>query len=151
MRLWLFAPLGFGSWQGAAASVSAEIAKEQATATLGLVTAGMDGATTGSHIQALFASVSAFPKLAALSFMMFNLFVPPCMVAIAVTFREMGSLKWGWFAVGFQMLVGYVLAMSVYQLGVFFAGGGFGVWTAVAILVDLWCIWMIVRPGRRAA
>jgi len=148
---WLFAPLGFGSWQGAAASVSAEIAKEQATATLGLVTAGMDGATTGSHIQALFASVSAFPKLAALSFMMFNLFVPPCMVAIAVTFREMGSQRWGWFAVGFQMLVGYVLAMSVYQLGVFFAGGGFGVWTAVAILVDLWCVWMIVRPGRRAA
>ena len=145
---WFFAPLGFGSWQGAAASVSAEIAKEQATATLGLVAANMDGATTGSHIQALFASVSAFPKLAALSFMMFNLFVPPCMVAIAVTFREMGSQKWGWFAVGFQMLVGYVLSMSVYQLGVLFAGGGFGVWTAVAILVDLWCLWMIVRPGR---
>ena len=65
------------------------------------------------------------------------------------TFREMGSQKWGWFAVGFQMLVGYVLAMSVYQLGVLFAGGGFGVWTAVAILVDLWCIWMILRPGRK--
>ena len=147
---WLFAPLGFGSWQGAAASVSAEIAKEQATATLGLVAANMDGATTGSHIQALFASVSAFPKLAALSFMMFNLFVPPCMVAIAVTFREMGSQKWGWFAVGFQLFVGYVLAMSVYQLGVLFAGGGFGFWTAVAILVDAFCLWAVFRPGRKA-
>ena len=147
---WVFAPLGFGSWQGAAASVSAEIAKEQATATLGLVAANMDGATTGSHIQALFASVSAFPKLAALSFMMFNLFVPPCMVAIAVTFREMGSQKWGWFAVGFQLFVGYVLAMSVYQLGVLFAGGGFGFWTAVAILVDAFCLWAVFRPGRKA-
>ena len=147
---WFFAPLGFGSWQGAAASVSAEIAKEQATATLGLVAANMDGATTGSHIQALFASVSAFPKLAALSFMMFNLFVPPCMVAIAVTFREMGSQKWGWFAVGFQLFVGYVLAMSVYQLGVLFAGGGFGFWTAVAILVDAFCLWAVFRPGRKA-
>jgi ferrous iron transport protein B len=144
---WMFEPLGFGSWQGAAASVSAEIAKEQATATLGLVAANMDGATTGSHIQALFASVSDFPKLAALSFMVFNLFVPPCMVAIAVTFREMGSQKWGWFAIGFQLFVGYVLALSVYRLGVLFAGGGFGIWTAVAILVDLWCIWMIVRKG----
>ena len=144
---WLFEPLGFGSWQGAAASVSAEIAKEQATATLKLVTVGMEGVSSGAHIQNFFAAISAFPKLAALSFMVFNLFVPPCMVAIAVTFREMGSQKWGWFAVGFQLFVGYVLALSVYRLGVLFAGGGFGIWTAVAILADLFCLWMIVRKG----
>ena len=144
---WLFEPLGFGSWQGAAASVSAEIAKEQATATLKLVTVGMEGVSSGAHIQNFFAAISDFPKLAALSFMVFNLFVPPCMVAIAVTFREMGSQKWGWFAVGFQLFVGYVLALSVYRLGVLFAGGGFGIWTAVAILADLFCLWMIVRKG----
>ncbi len=146
---WFFEPLGFGSWQGAAASVSAEIAKEQATATLGLVAANMDGATTGSHIQALFGSVSEFPKLAALSFMLFNLFVPPCMVAIAVTFREMGSQKWGWFAVAFQLFVGYVLALSAYRLGVLFAGGGFGVWTALALALDAFCLWAIFRPARK--
>jgi len=144
---WIFEPLGFGSWQGAAASVSAEIAKEQATATLKLVTVGMDGVSSGAHIQNFFAALGDFPKLAALSFMMFNLFVPPCMVAIAVTFREMGSQKWGWFAIGFQLFVGYVLALSVYRLGVLFAGGGFGIWTAVAILADLFCLWMIVRKG----
>ena len=144
---WILAPLGFGTWQGAAASVSAEIAKEQATATLGLVAANMEGASTAAHITNLFGSMSDFPKLAALSFMIFNLFIPPCMVAIAVTFREMGSKAWGWIAVGFQLFVGYVLALSVYRLGVLFAGGGFGIWTAVAILVDLWCIWMIVRKG----
>ena len=144
---WFFAPLGFGSWQGAAASVSAEIAKEQATATLGLVAANMGGATTGANIQAFFASVSDFPKLAALSFMVFNLFVPPCMVAIAVTFREMGAQKWGWFAVGFQLFVGYVLALNAYRLGVLFAGGGFGFWTAGTILVDLFCLWAIFRKG----
>ena len=148
---WFFEPLGFGSWQGAAASVSAEIAKEQATATLGLVAANMDGATTGSHIQALFGTMSDFPKLAALSFMVFNLFVPPCMVAIAVTFREMGSQKWGWFAVGFQLFVGYALALSVYRIGVLIAGGGFGIWTALAVAVDLFCLWMIVRPARKEA
>ena len=148
---WFFAPLGFGSWQGAAASVSAEIAKEQATATLGLVAANMGGATTGANIQAFFASISAFPKLAALSFMVFNLFVPPCMVAVAVTFREMGSKKWGWFAVAFQLFIGYVIALNAYRLGVFFAGGGFGFWTAVAILVDVFCLWMIFRPERRDA
>ena len=145
---WLFAPLGFGTWRGAAASVSAEIAKEQATATLGLVAANMDGATTAAHVSNLFASMSDFPKLAALSFMLFNLFVPPCMVAIAVTFREMGTAKWGWFAVGFQLFVGYTLALSAYQIGMLCAGGGFGFWTAVAILVDLWCLWMVVRKGK---
>ena len=148
---WFFAPLGFGTWQGAAASVSAEIAKEQATATLGLVAANMDGASTAAHVINLFKSFSDFPRLAAMSFMLFNLFVPPCMVAIAVTFREMGSAKWGWFAVGFQLLVGYVLALSVYQIGMFVAGGGFGFWTAAAILVDLWCLWMIFRPARKVA
>ena len=147
---WFFAPLGFGSWQGAAASVSAEIAKEQATATLGLVAANMEGASTAAHVSNLFASFGDFPKLAAMSFMLFNLFVPPCMVAIATTFREMGAAKWGWFAVAFQLFVGYALALSVYQIGVLIAGGGFGVWTAVAILVDLWVLWTIFRPARKA-
>ena len=148
---WFFAPLGFGTWQGAAASVSAEIAKEQATATLGLVAANMEGASTAVHIQNLFASMSSFPKLAALSFMLFNLFVPPCMVAIAVTFREMGSKAWGWFAVGFQLFVGYALALSVYQIGMLSSGGGFGFWTAIAILVDLFCLWAIFRPASKGA
>ena len=146
---WLFAPLGFGTWQGAAATVSAEIAKEQATATLGLVSATFDGATTASNVTALFGSMSDFPKLAALSFMMFNLFIPPCMVAIAVTFREMGSKAWGWLAVGFQLLVGYLLALSVYQIGMLIAGGSFGFWSAIAILADLAAIWFVVRPARK--
>jgi ferrous iron transport protein B len=146
---WIFKPLGFGTWQGAAASVSAEIAKEQATATLGLVTSGMDGATTGAHIQSFFASVSGYPKLAALSFMTFNLFVPPCMVAIAVTFREMGSQKWGWFAVAFQLFVGYAVALNCYQIGMLVAGGGFGVWTALTIALDVFCAWAVLRPARK--
>ena len=145
---WLLAPLGFGTWQGVAASVSAEIAKEQATATLSLVSANMPGASTATHIRWLFASFSDFPQLAAMSFMLFNLFVPPCMVAIAVTFREMGSRKWGWFAIAFQLFVGYVLAMSVYRIGVLVAGGGFGIWTALALLLDAWCLWMILRRAR---
>jgi len=146
---WILAPLGFGTWQGAAASVSAEIAKEQATATLGLVAANMEGASTAAHITNLFGSMSAFPKLAALSFMVFNLFVPPCMVAIAVTFREMGSRAWGWFAVGFQLFVGYVVALTAYQLGMWIAGGGFGFWTAVALAVDAFVLWAVLRPARR--
>ena len=148
---WVFAPLGFGTWQGAAATVSAEIAKEQATATLGLVSAGFDGATTASNIAALFGSMSDFPRLAAFSFMVFNLFVPPCMVAIATTFREMGSKAWGWFAIVFQLVVGYVIALSAYQVGMLVCGGGFTFWTAVTILVDLAALWAIFRPAPKEA
>ena len=148
---WLFAPLGFGTWQGAAASISAEVAKEQAVATLGLMSANMDGASAPAQIANLFASFSSFPKLAAMSFMLFNLFMPPCLGAVAVTFREMGSKAWGCFAVAFQLFVGYVLALSVYQFGVLFAGGGFGVWTAAAILADAGCLWAIFRAGKKTA
>ncbi len=157
---WLLAPLGFGTWQGAAASVSAEIAKEQATATLGLVAANMDGASTAAHVTNLFnsfvpacvpeASKGAVAKLIAMSFMVFNLFIPPCMVAIAVTFREMGSKAWGWLAVGFQLFVGYVIALSIYQFGMLAMGFGFGVWTVAAIIADAFCLWAIFRKAKNA-
>ena len=157
---WILAPLGFGTWQGAAASVSAEIAKEQATATLGLVAANMDGASTAAHVTNLFASFvppsvpeaakGPVARLIALSFMVFNLFIPPCMVAIAVTFREMGSKAWGWLAVAFQLFVGYALALSIYQIGLLALGCGFGFWTAVALIVDLFCLWAVFRPMPKA-
>ncbi len=135
----LFAPLGFGTWQGAAATVSAEIAKEQAVATLSVLAPEGD-------LFALFHSFGAFPRLAALSFMIFNLFIPPCVVAIVATFREMGSAKWGSFALAFQLFIGYTLALNVYQLGAFLLGGGFGFWTAATLLVDAFCLWAIFRP-----
>ena len=146
---WLFAPLGFGHWQGAAASVSAEIAKEQATATLAMV-AGGDG-SGAANILALFKCWDpANYKAAALSFLLFNLFIPPCMVAIAVTFREMGSKAWGWFAIGFQLFVGYVVALNAYQFGRLAISGEFGVWTAIAILIDLFVLWAIFRRKKSA-
>ncbi len=134
-----FRPLGFGTWQGAAASVTAEIAKEQAVATLSVLAPEGD-------LFALFKTFSPYPRLAALSFMIFNLFIPPCIVAVVMTFREMGEAKWGWFALAFQLFVGYTLALNVYQLGLFLLGGGFGFWTAATLLVDAFCLWAIFRP-----
>lgn len=147
---WFFAPLGFGSWQGAAASVSAEIAKEQATATLAMVASG--NGSGAANILALFKGWDAANyKAAALSFLLFNLFIPPCLVAIAVTFREMGSKAWGCFALAFQLFVGYLVALNAYQFGRLIISGSFGVWTAVAILVDAFVIWAIFRPGKANA
>ena len=147
---WFFAPLGFGNWQGAMATISAEIAKEQATATLAMV-AGGDGNAAANVVQLFkgFVADERLYKLSALSFLLFNLFVPPCAVAIVNTFKEMGSQKWGWFSVAFQLLVGYVLALNAFQIGSLVVTGSFGVWTVITILVDLFALWMILRPSRR--
>ncbi len=142
---WFFAPLGFGNWQGAAASISAEIAKEQATATLAMV-AGGDG-SGAANILAMFKSFAgADYKAAALSFMLFNLFIPPCLVAIAVTFREMGSWLWGCLALAFQLFTGYLLALNAFQLGRLVCSGTFGVWTVLALVADIFVLWAIFRP-----
>jgi ferrous iron transport protein B len=148
---WVFAPLGFGrDWAGAVASVAAEIAKEQSTATLSMLAEPLDVAGgTLPHLRALFTHLNGagLGTLAALSFMLFNLFNPPCMVAIATAFREMGGAKWGWICVGFQFLIGYGLALVVYQLGALFIAGHFGFWTVVAILLVLVTLWLIFRPA----
>ena len=152
---WVFAPLGFGrDWAGAVASVAAEIAKEQSTATLSMLAEPLDVAGgTLPHLRALFTHLSGvgLGTLAALSFMLFNLFNPPCLVAIATAFREMGGAKWGWICVGFQFLIGYGLALVVYQLGALFIAGHFGFWTVVAILLVLATLWLIFRPAPDAA
>lgn len=145
---WLFAPLGFGNWKGAVALVSAGFAKEQAVATLGMF-AGVGEENISEGLQGLFAGFSAFPALAAFSFMLANLFNPPCLVAIVTTFREMGSRAWGFSAILFQVVVGYVLAFVAYQLGkvFFYDQSVLGVGPIVAILLVLGVIWAVIRPA----
>ena len=140
----IFRPLGLGTWQAAVASVSAELAKEQATATLGLLAhAASDGeADVAASIFKMFGGSS----LAGMSFLLFNIFDAPCLVAIATGFREQGTRKWGWLTFGFQMGIGYALALCVYQIGSFVSGKGFTVGTAVAFLLCVLAAYFIFRP-----
>ena len=152
---WLFAPLGFGTWQGAVATVTAELAKEQAVADLAMLAGDTETLGVAAAINALFDSFNpglGLATLTGLSFMLMNLFDPPCLVAIATTFREMGSAKWGWIAVGFQFLVGYCMALVAFQLGgVLFFGMPFGFWTVVAVAVVLAALYLIFRPMPKEA
>ena len=155
---WIFRPLGFGNWQGAVACLSAEIAKEQATATLAVLSPDVGGGTLRG-IQVLFAQLvpasvtdpamqTAYAKLIAFSFMVCNLFFPPCVVAIAATWREMGSAKWGCIAIGFQLMVGYLLSLICFRLGVFFwAGASFGLGQVAAVLAILFVLYAVLRPA----
>ena len=140
---WIFMPLGFGTWQGAVASVSAEVAKEQATATLGMLAHATSDAETAvaTAINAMFGG----SKLVGMCFLLFNIFDAPCMVAIATAFREMGSRKWGWITLGYQMGIGYVLAMCAYQIGAFLSGGAFTLGTAVAVALIVAALYFIFR------
>ena len=145
---YLFKPLGFGNWQGAVASVSAELAKEQATATLAMLAGASQEAAESVQANAISALFGG-STLVGLSFMLFNIFNAPCLVAIVTAFREHASRKWGWITFAFQMGVGYGLALVVYQLGMLITEGVFGLGTVFAILLVLFVLWALFRPAKK--
>ena len=142
---WIFMPLGFGTWQGAVASVSAEVAKEQATATLGMLAHAASDAQ--EDVAAAISAMFGGSRLVGMSFLLFNIFDAPCMVAIATAFREQGTKKWGWITFGFQMAVGYFLSLCTYQIGSMIAGGGVNAGTIAAFAVCALAAYFILRPN----
>ncbi len=147
---WFFAPLGFGNWEGAVATAAALVAKEQSVANLAMFAGNTDAVGTAQAIHALFDSWNAGAGLASLtglSFLIMNLWDPPCIAAMATIWREMGCAKWGAIALLFQLLVGYSMALVVFQLGGWlFYGRPFGFWTAAAILLLLFTLYLVFRP-----
>ncbi len=129
----LLIPIGFGMWQFAAAAVTGFIAKENVVGTLAvtfsianfinvdeLALVGETGAVGGVEAAFGIASVTA------LSFLIFNLFTPPCFAAIGAIRAEVNSAKWTWGAIGFQFAMGYTLAFLVYQIGTLITTGNVG-------------------------
>lgn len=143
---WFFAPIGFGDWKGAVATLSALAAKENAISTLAI----LNGVADADNTQAVMTGISSmFTTLGAFSFMIFNLFCPPCVAAMGATRREMGTRKWTAIAIGYQVLVGYSLAFLSYQLGsVLFFGAGFGPGTAIALLVLAVILYFLLRKAK---
>ncbi|MBP3892117.1 MAG: ferrous iron transporter B [Solobacterium sp.] len=129
---WIFAPLGFDNIKATIATVMGLVAKEEVVGVFGVL--DFEGLT----------------KLAGYSFLLFNLLCAPCFAAIGAIRREMNSAKWTWFAIGYQCLFAYVIALIVYRLGLLFTGGGFGVWTIVAIAALACLLWLLFRPYKEA-
>jgi len=136
----VFIPLGFGLWQFAAAAITGFIAKENVVGTLA-VTFGVTNfidveelalVSGGEQVSAVF-GISA---VAGLSYLVFNLFTPPCFAAIGSMNAEMESPKWLWGAIGFQMAMGYTLSFLVYQGGSLILNGtlGQGFWAGLAVV-----------------
>lgn len=142
---WIFAPVGLGDWKGAVAVISAEMAKENAIGTLAV----LNGVAADAEDMELMAGIAGmFTPIAAFSFMILNLFDPPCVVAMATIAREMGDRKWAALAIGFHIMLGYGMAFVAYNIGSWlFYGAAFGIGQVFAIVVSLAALWMIVRPA----
>jgi len=135
----LFVPLGFGMWQFAAAAVTGFIAKENVVGTLAVtfaITNFFDmeelalvegGAEVGT--------ILGISSVAALAYLVFNLFTPPCFAAIGAMNSEMESRKWLVGAIAFQLGVGYTLAFLVYQFGTLFTTGSVGEGFGAGLLI----------------
>lgn len=142
----VFAPLGFGEWQPVAASLSGFTAKEAIVSTMGVLA---NVAEESAEDTVAVASVigSWFPTgLAAFCFLMFNLLDSPCLAAIATMAQQLQSRKWFWFAIAFQNIFAYAVTLIVYQLGMLFMGSGFGIGSAVAIVLLAFMLYMLFRP-----
>ena len=125
---WLFAPLGWGEWRAVVASVTGLIAKENIVGTMGVLYGGTD-------LTVYQALAQAFTGISGFSFLVFNLLCAPCFAAIGAIRREMNSAKWTWFAIGYQCLFAYAIALMIYQFGRIFTGGVNVIDLIAAILV----------------
>ena len=149
---WIFTPLGWTQagegWKMAVAAVTGLIAKENVVATFGMLFGFAEVAEDGAEVWGSLAAVMT--PIAAFGFLTFNLLCAPCFAAMGAIKREMNNAKWFWFAIGYQCLLAYIVALCIYQLGTFFTGGGFGIGAAVALLLVIGFLYLLFRPYKEA-
>ena len=140
---WIFAPLGWGNWKAAVASITGLVAKENIVGTLGILYGGGDE-TVYQALGTVFTQISGY------SFLVFNLLCAPCFAAIGAIKREMNNAKWTWFAIGYQCGFAYLCALMVNQFGKAFTGDLSVLGLVAAIAALAFIIYMLVRPYKEA-
>ena len=148
----IFAPLGWTKagegWKMAVAAITGLIAKENVVATFGMLFGFAEIAENGSEIWGNLAQVMT--PIAAYGFLVFNLLCAPCFAAMGAIKREMNNAKWFWFAIGYQCCLAYIVSLCIYQFGILFTGGGFGLWTVVAVVLLVGFLYMLFRPYKES-
>ena len=149
---WIFAPLGWTQagegWKMAVAAVTGLIAKENVVATFGLLFGFAEVAEDGAEVWGSLASVMT--PIAAYGFLVFNLLCAPCFAAMGAIKREMNNAKWFWFAIGYQCVLAYIVAMCIYQIGMLITTGTFGIGTVVAFLLVIGLLYLLFRPYKES-
>ena len=148
----IFAPLGWTKagegWKMVVAAITGLIAKENVVATFGMLFGFAEVAEDGSEIWGNLAQVMT--PIAAYGFLVFNLLCAPCFAAMGAIKREMNNAKWFWFAIGYQCGLAYIVSLCIYQFGTLFTGGGFGLWTVVAVVLLIAFLYMLFRPYKES-
>ena len=146
---WIFIPLGWGDWKYAVAAITGLVAKENVVGTFGILFKGLtEVAENGDEIWDVLAQ--SVPGIAAYGFLAFNLLCAPCFAAMGAIKREMNSAKWFWFAIGYQTLFAYVVALCIYQIGSLVTGAGFGIGTVVALILIIGFLYLLFRPYKES-
>ena len=148
----LLIPLGFGVWQLAAAAITGFIAKENVVGTLAVVygltsVINEDFALVGSGNEV--ATVMGLTKVAALAYLMFNLYTPPCFAALGAMNAEMQDKKWLWGGIALQLGTGYTIAFLVYQIGTLITTKTVGNGFVPGLIAVLAMIGIVIVLGNR--
>lgn len=142
---WIFAPLGFSTWQAAALTFSGLVAKENVVATAGSLLSVADAGETDPSLWIAFAGM--FPTMGAcVAFGAFNLLCAPCFAAIGTIRNQMDSGKWTAIAIGYECAFAWVIGLFINQFYNLFVLGQFGIWTVVAIVLLAAMLFQIFRP-----
>lgn len=142
---WIFAPLGFSTWQATALTVSGLVAKENVVATAGSLLSVADAGETDPSLWTAFAAM--FPTMGAcVAFGAFNLLCAPCFAAIGTIRNQMNSGKWTAIAIGYECAFAWVIGLFINQFYNLLVLGQFGIWTVVAIVLLVAMLFQIFRP-----
>ena len=148
----IFAPLGWTQagegWRMAVAAITGLIAKENVVATFGMLFGFAEVAEDGAEIWGNLASVMT--GVAAYGFLVFNLLCAPCFAAMGAIKREMNNAKWFWFAIGYQCILAYIVALCIYQIGTLITVGTFGVGTVAAFIFIVLFLYLLFRPYKES-
>jgi ferrous iron transport protein B len=143
----IFAPLGFGNWQSAVATVTGLVAKENLVGTLGVLFGIADASETDaaliSNVGIMYTAASGF------AFMAFNLLCAPCFAAIGAIRREMGNWKWTFITLGFQTATAYIVALVINQVGNYILGTGSLTGAIISILIAVTAVAIVISTGRK--
>ncbi len=139
---WIFAPLGFGTWQAAVASITGLIAKENIVGTMGILYGGTEAY---ANLAASFTGISAY------AFLVFNLLCAPCFAAIGAIRREMNNAGWTWFAIAYQCGFAYAVSLMINQFGRLFTGSVNFIGLIAALIVLGGMIYMLFFRKYREA
>ena len=151
---WIFYPLGWNvageGWKAAVAAITGLVAKENVVATYGVLYGFEEVAEEGEEIWGSLAASFGNSGVIAYSFLVFNLLCAPCFAAIGAIKREMNSAKWTWFAIGYQCVFAYAVALIIYQIGSAFGGQIHPIGLIAAVVILALIIFQLFRPYKES-